>query len=91
MVDPTRKGLWRALYQAAKWAGDRGLTGYPERFYRMLDALEAGKEIEGLEEIRPVMKDLLGYDPLEGDTRPKGEKRRNLGRSGTQRSSLQEV
>ncbi len=90
MVDPTRKRLWRALYQAAKWAGDRGLTGYPERFYRMLDALEAGKEIEGLEEIRPVMKELLGYDPLEEDTRPKGEKQ-FLGGSGTRKPTLQDL
>ncbi len=91
MVDSTSKPLWRALYQAAKWAGDRGLTGYPERFYRMLDALEAGKEIEGLEEIRPVMKELLGYDPLELDTRPKGEKQRDLGGSGTRKSPLQDL
>jgi hypothetical protein len=96
MDDPTRKQLKRLFYQAAKNARERGLTGYPERFYKMLDAmldaLDDGKEIEGLEEIRPVMKELLGYDPLEGDTRLKGEKRSGLARSGTRQTpSLQDL
>ncbi len=49
MDDPTRERLKRLCYQAAKNARERGLTGYPERFYKMLDALDDGKELEGLE------------------------------------------
>jgi RNA-directed DNA polymerase len=54
--------------------------------------LELHLEIEGLEQIRPVMKALLGYDPLAGDTRPKGEKQPGLARSEAQEApSLQDL
>jgi RNA-directed DNA polymerase len=38
-------------------------------------------EVEGLEEIRPIMKTMIGYDPLEGDTHSKEEKQSGLARS----------
>src|SRR5213594_3926900 len=58
----------------------------------MLSLADIGLVPENLEEMRPLLKETIGYDPLEVDTRPKGEKRPGLARPEAQRdSSLQDL
>jgi RNA-directed DNA polymerase len=58
----------------------------------MLSLADIGLVPENLEEMRPLLKETIGYDPLEVDTRPKGEKQPGLARSEAQGdSSLQDL
>lgn len=66
--------LITALKVASTEAGRKNWTHWQNLFAGMARRCELGLEVEGLEETRPVMKALIGYDPLEEDTRPKGEK-----------------
>ena len=59
----------------------KGLTGLCERLRDATQQADLGLEPDNLEEIRPLMKAILGRDPLERDTRPKGEKQPGLTRS----------
>ncbi len=59
----------------------KGLTGLCERLREATQQADLGLEPDNLEEIRPLMKAILGRDPLERDTRPKGEKQPGLTRS----------
>ncbi len=55
-------------------------------------ACRLGMVVDNLEEIRPIVKVMAGYDPLERDTRPEGEKRPGLTRSEARPSlSLQDL
>src|SRR5262249_21189261 len=59
---------------------------------KMLSLADIGLFPENLEKMRPLLKETIGYDPLEVDTRPKGEKQPGLARSEVQRdSSLQDL
>lgn len=90
------KSTWLRLITALKVATmearKKNWPYWEELFGEMTRECELGLEVEGLEKIRPVMKSLIGYDPLEGDTRPKGEKQPGLARSEAQETpSLQDL
>ena len=71
---------------------ERKLTFWLDQFDEAIYQCRLQMEIEGLEEIRPIMKALIGYDPLERDTRPKGEKQSGLTRSEAREApSLQDL
>jgi RNA-directed DNA polymerase len=79
----------KVTYQKLK---EKNLRYWMEKIGPMIGRCELWMEIEGLEEIRPIMKAMIGYDPLEGDPRPKGEKRPGLARSeGREPPSLQDL
>ncbi len=81
-----------ALKRAAERAREKDWTYWAGKLGGMAQEYELFLKVEGLEEIRPIVKALLGYDPLEGDTRPKGEKRPGLTRSeGREAPSLQDL
>ena len=77
----TRSKLFTAFKVAAMRAREKNWPYWEQRFGQLAYECEIGLEVEGLEEIRTVMKAINGYDPLEGDTRPKGEKQPGLARS----------
>ena len=58
-----------------------GLTTWTEQLQEVIYQCRCSLEIEGLAEIQPIVEAALGYDPLEPDTRPKGEKRSGHTRS----------
>ena len=60
----------KVLY--ARWR-EQGLTAMCERLEDSIYQVNLGIVPENLEEIRPLMKATLGYDPLEQDMLPKGE------------------
>ncbi len=92
MDKPTWLRLIEALKVATSEARKNNWSHWAGVFAKVASECELGLEVEGLEEIRPVMKTLIGYDPLEGDTHPKGEKRSRLARSGAQQApSLQDL
>ena len=71
---------------------EKHLTFWEEKIRELHDRWQLQMEVVGLEEIRPIMKAMIGYDPLEGDTRPKGEKQPGLTRSeGREPPSLQDL
>ena len=87
---------WQRLHIALKLTyqklKEKDLRFWMEKIGPMIGQCELWMEIEGLEEIRPIMKAVIGYDPLEGDTRPKGEKQPGLARSESRESpSLQDL
>jgi RNA-directed DNA polymerase len=55
-----------------------------EMYQEALYEANVGLEPRNLGTIKNLLKEIAGYDPLEGDTRPKGEKRPGLARSGAQ-------
>ncbi len=81
------KRSWKRLLAALKLTyqrlSEKKLTYWLDQFEDAIYQCRLQMEIEGLEEIRPIMKAMIGYDPLERDTRPKGEKRSGLTRSET--------
>jgi RNA-directed DNA polymerase len=90
------KSTWLKLITALKVATmearKKNWPYWEELFGEMTRECELDLEVEGLEKIRPVMKSLIGYDPLEGDTRLKGEKQPGLARSEAQETpSLQDL
>jgi hypothetical protein len=92
MDQRTRAKLLVALKAAARKAKEKNLAYWANRFGAMIGPCEIGMPMEGLEEIRPIMKTIIGYDPIEGDTRPKGEKQPGLARSPSGRlPSLQDL
>jgi RNA-directed DNA polymerase len=92
MDQPTRAKLLVALKTAYRKAKEKNLAYWVGRIGAMIGPCEIGMALEGLEEIRPIMKTMIGYDPLEGDTRLKGEKQPGLARSGSREPpSLQDL
>jgi RNA-directed DNA polymerase len=58
----------------------------------MLGEVNVGLEPANLEGTRNLLKAIVGYDPLEGDTHPKGEKQPGLARSEARKPpSLQDL
>ena len=85
-----QKRLVTALRAALRWCQERGTDGTLWR--DMLYPANLGLVPENLEEIRNLLKAMIGYDPLEGDTRPKGEKQPGLTRSEARKPpSLQDL
>ena len=74
-----QKRLVTALRAALKWCQERGIDGALWR--DMLYPVNVGLVPENLGQTRNLLKATIGYDPLEGDTRPKGEKQPGLTRS----------
>lgn len=92
MDRPTWERLLVALKLTYQKFSEKKLKYWQERFGEMICQCQLGMEVEGLEEIRPIMKAEIGYDPLEVDTRPKGEKQPGLARSeARQPPSLQDL
>ena len=60
----------KVLY--ARWR-EQGLTALCERLGDSIYQANLGLMPDNLEEIRPLMKATLGYDPLEPDMLPKGK------------------
>jgi RNA-directed DNA polymerase len=88
----TRQRLLVALKMTYTKLKEKNLGFWLENLLEMIGRCELGMEVEGLGQIRPIMKSVIGYDPLEGDTRPKGEKRPGLARSeGQEPPSLQDL
>jgi len=90
------RATWLRLLDALKLTclklREKNLSYWTGRLGEMISRLQLGMDVEGLEEIRPIMKAEIGYDPLEGDTRPKGEKPPGLARSeGREPPSLQDL
>jgi RNA-directed DNA polymerase len=83
MDKKTRNRLLTSLKLAALRAADKGWKYWASRLTGVASECEIGLEIEGLEQIRPVLKAINGRDPLEGDTHPEGEKQPGLARSET--------
>ena len=73
MDTQTRIELLTALRYACLKAQENDWAYWEGVFAEKAAQCEIGLEVEGLEEIRPVMKTLIGYDPLEQEPRPKGE------------------
>ena len=59
---------------------EKNWTVFSERIREALYQANLGLEPNNLEKIRPLMKSILGYDPFERGTRPKGEKQSALKR-----------
>jgi len=83
-MDRKQQRILTALRVAVMVASQKGWTHWAKKFLEMAQRYELFLEVEGLEEMRPVLKGLAGYDPLEGDTHPKGEKQPGLARSEAQ-------
>jgi len=82
--------LVTALKIALMRCRERGINGSIWR--DMLYEANLGLVPEDLDRTRNLLKAFVGYDPLEGDTHPKGEKQPDLARSGAQTpSSLQDL
>jgi RNA-directed DNA polymerase len=85
-----QKRLVTALRVALMKCQKMGIDGTLWR--DMLSQANVGLAPEKLEEMRNLLKATIGYDPLEGDTRPKGEKQPGLTRSeARQPPSLQDL
>ena len=85
-----QKRLVTALRVALRRCQEKGINGTLWR--DMLYPANLGLVPENLEQTRNLLKALIGYDPLEGDTRPKGEKQPGLIRSeARQPPSLQDL
>jgi len=88
----TRARLLVALKVAYQKAKEKNLDYWMRMFGAMIGPCEIGMPMEGLEQIRPIMKAIIGYDPFEGGTRPKGEKRPILvGSESREPPSLQDL
>ena len=88
----TRTRLLTSLKLAALRAKKKGWKYWARRLTGLASECEIGLEIEGLEQIRPILKALNGRDPIEGDTRLEGEKQQGLARSDTRSApSLQDL
>jgi RNA-directed DNA polymerase len=74
MDQSTRAKLLVALKVAHRKAKEENQAYWANRFGAMIGPCEIGMPMEGLEEIRPIMKAVIGWDPLEVDTPGKGEK-----------------
>jgi RNA-directed DNA polymerase len=91
-MDRNQRRVLTALQAAAMEARKRDWALWANRFMEMAQHFQLFLEVDGLEQIRPVMKTLIGYDPLEGDTRPEGEKQLGLARSEARAApSLQDL
>jgi len=77
-----QKRLVTALRIALMRCKKQGMDG--EIWREMLYEANLGLLPENLGQMRTLLKAVVGYDPLEGDTRPKGEKRPGLAGSGAQ-------
>ena len=85
-------GLLVALKLTRQRLSERKLTYWLDQVDDAIYQCRLQMEIEGLEKIRPIVKAMIGYDPLERDTRPKGEKQPGLTRSeGRESPSLQDL
>jgi len=85
-----QKRLVTALRVALMRCREKGIDGTLWR--DMLYPANLGLVPENLEQTRNLLKATIGYDPLEGDTRPKGEKQPGLTRSeASQPPSLQDL
>jgi RNA-directed DNA polymerase len=85
-----QRRLVMALRVALMRCQEKGIDGTLWR--DMLYQANLGLEPENLEETKNLLKVMIGYDPLEGDTRPKGEKQPDLARSeARQAPSLQDL
>lgn len=84
-----QKRLVTALRVALMVCHQKGTNGALWR--EMLSQANLGLVPEKLEETRNLLKAIAGYDPLEGDTRPKGEKQPGLTRSESRSPSLQDL
>jgi RNA-directed DNA polymerase len=79
----------RVMYAKCK---EKNLLNLCEMAREALSEANIGLEPDNLGEIRPLMKVILGYDPLGRDTRPKGEKQIDPTRSEAQGGpSLQDL
>ena len=88
----TRRRVLVALKLTQQEVSEKELTFWQEKLREMIYQCQVGLEVEGLEEIKPIMKATIGYDPLERDTRPKGEKQPGLTRSNAREApSLQDL
>jgi RNA-directed DNA polymerase len=85
-----QKRLETALRLAIQRCQEKGTDG---KIWRdMLYPVSLGLEPENLGMMKNLLKATIGYDPLEGDTRPKGEKQPGLARStGREPPSLQDL
>ena len=87
-----QRQLVAALRAAGSHCQEKDWTVFAEWFREALSQASIGLEPDNLEKIRPLAKAILGYDPLERDTLPKGEKRPGLARSEAGESpSLQDL
>jgi RNA-directed DNA polymerase len=85
-----QKRLVTALRVALMRCQEKGIDGTLWR--DMLYPANLGLVPENLEWTRNLLKATIGYDPLEGDTRPKGEKQQGLARSEAREApSLQDL
>lgn len=73
-----------ALKLTLQAVSEKKLTNWERKVRDVLARWQLMMEVEDLEEIRPIMKVMIGHDPLEGDTHLKGEKQPGLARSATQ-------
>jgi len=78
--------LVQALRVALMRCQERGIDG--EIWRDMLYDANLGLEPQNLEEMRNLLKAIIGRDPMEGDTRPKGEKQPDRERSEASESPL---
>ena len=84
--------LVTALRYAALKAQQNGWSYWQQRFEGLAREYELNLQVEILEQIRPVLKAVLGYDALEGDTHLKGEKQQDLTATApTETPSLQDL
>ena len=77
-----QKRLVTALKVALMRCQKQGMKG--EIWREILYEANLGLVPEKLGQMRNLLKAVVGYDPLEGDTRPKGEKQPGLARSEAQ-------
>jgi RNA-directed DNA polymerase len=81
--------LQTALRIALMRCQEKGIDGKVWR--DMYGPVSVGLVPDNLEMMKNLLKALIGYDPLEGDTRPKGEKQPGLARSTRRPPSLQDL
>jgi|WetSurSiteA1Bulk_404760.scaffolds.fasta_scaffold15239_1 RNA-directed DNA polymerase len=79
------KRRWHEVLHALRLAyeelNSEGLTAWNEKFQEVIYQCQFGLEVEGLEEIRPIMRAAIGYDPLEESLSP------NKKGTGTERTT----
>jgi len=85
-----QKRLETALRIALQECQRKGIDG--RTWGEMLSAVRIGLVPDNLGMMKNLLKAMIGYDPLEGDTRPKGEKQPGLARSASREPpSLQDL
>jgi RNA-directed DNA polymerase len=86
---------WRRVLDALKLTYEQlnaeGLTAWNQQLQEAIYQCQYGLEVEGLEQIRPIMKTVVGYDPLAPDESRTGEQEGRGGAPAHTPPSLQDL